>query len=38
MGGIDANTGDLRQGYRLKGRGETPLAMMSVNSGLEAAE
>ena len=38
MGGVATNTGVMIQGYRLRGRGEDPGAVVAVNGGQEAAE
>ena len=38
MGGVAADTGGLRQGDRLRGRGEAPGAVVEENGGQEAAE
>ena len=38
MGGVDANTGYLRQRYRIQGRGEAKLDVVVGNSSLEASE
>ena len=38
MGGVEENIGDLRQGDRLRGRGEAPSAVVAENDTLETAE
>ena len=38
MGGIEADNGNLRHGYRLRGRGEATGDVAAANGGLEAAE
>ena len=38
MGGVESDTGDLRHGDRLRGRGKAPGSVVVTNGGPEAAE